>query len=331
MQNMKPRNILLSTILIGGLFVLAACSSGNSTSTADVFGSEALTPYNTATATATVTPTTVNAPTETPLPTITPTTFIYTAKTNDTLWTIAAKNGVTLADILAANPTIDPYILSAGTQVVVPPPSSTTGGTPTPPSATAVPMLLKEPVCAPSLTGGLYCFALVENNQEYSVQNLTAQFTLTNPETGEQLQEVGSLPLTQLKSNSSLPLFAYFPPPVFASPQVTLSLLTALPVSGTTSVLDVMIQNPQIQIAADANSATIQAELTLQDATATANHYWVAAVAYDQQGNVVGVRQYEKDADLSQGQSTSFTIYVYSISNKIDHVELFGEAKQQTQ
>ncbi|MEA5079584.1 MAG: LysM domain-containing protein [Anaerolineaceae bacterium] len=329
---MKPRNTFLAILLLGGMLGLTACASGAPTQPGGFAGVDALTPYNTATSTATLTITPVNAPTQTPKPTITPTTFIYTAKTNDTMWTIAAKNGVSLDAILKANPDVNPYTLSAGTQVVVPPSSGSTSGTPTPISATAVPLVLKEPVCAPSLTGGLYCFALVENNQEYSVQNLTAQFTLTNPETGEQVEAVGSLPLNQLKSKDSLPLFAYFAPPVFAIPRVTLTLLTALPVSSTsTSVLEVSIQNSKIEIASDGNSATVSASLALKDAASTANHLWVAAVAYDAQGNVVGVRQYEKNADLSKGQSTDFTLYVYSISNKIDHVDLFGEAKQQAQ
>lgn len=319
-------------LMLGGLLALSACAPAAPDQQSGFAGGNALTPYNTATSTATLTITPVNAPTQTPQPTITPTTFIYTAKANDTMWTIAAKNGVSLDAILKANPDVNPYTLSAGTQVVVPPSSGTGNGTPTPISATAVPLLLKEPFCAPSLTGGLYCFAVVENNQDYSVQNLTAQFTLTNTETGEKLQAVGSLPLNQLKSKNSLPLFAHFPPPVFASPKVTLALLTALPVSSSsTSVLDVTIQNSKVEIASDGNSATVSASLALKDAASTANHYWVAAVAYDAQGNVVGVRQYEKNADLSNGQGADFTLYVYSISNKIDHVDLFGEAKQQAQ
>jgi LysM repeat protein len=329
---MKPRRNSLLILMLGGLLALSACAPAAPDQQSGFAGGNALTPYNTATSTATLTITPVNAPTQTPQPTITPTTFIYTAKANDTMWTIAAKNGVSLDAILKANPDVNPYTLSAGTQVVVPPSSGAGNGTPTPISATAVPLLLKEPFCAPSLTGGLYCFAVVENNQDYSVQNLTAQFTLTNPETGEKLQAVGSLPLNQLKSKNSLPLFAYFPPPVFASPKVTLALLTALPVSSSsTSVLDVTIQNSKVEIASDGNSATVSASLALKDATSTANHYWVAAVAYDAQGNVVGVRQYEKNADLSNGQGKDFTLYVYSISNKIDHVDLFGEAKQQAQ
>lgn len=332
MQNMKPRSKSLLIFLLGGMLGLSACASGAPTNQTGFAGGNALTPYNTATSTATITVTPVNAPTQTPEPTITPTTFIYTAKANDTMWTIAAKNGVSLDAILKANPNVNPYTLSAGTQVVVPPSSGTGSGTPTPISATAVPLLLKTPYCAPSLTGGLYCFALVENNQEYSVQNLTAQFTLIDPDTKETLQAVGSLPLNQLKSKNSLPLFAYFPPPVFASPTVTLALLTALPVSSTsTSVLDVTIQNSKVEIASDGNSATVSATLALKDAASTANHFWVAAVAYDAEGNVVGVRQYEKNADLSKGQSADFTLYVYSISDKIDHVDLFGEAKLQSQ
>jgi len=329
MQNMKSRKLLNTILLISLTFSIAACQTATATQPVSLFGSDKLTPYNTATATATITLTLVNAPTATSQPTITPTIFVYVVTANDTLWTIAAKNGITVDAIKAANPDINPYTLSAGMKVIVPP-SSGAAGTPTAPSVTAIPMVLEEPHCTPSLTGGLYCFALVQNNQDFAVQNLTGQFTITDPVSGDRQQQVGFLPLTHLPSQASLPLFAYFPPPTFTSATVTLELLAALPVNTENDTTrTVKIQDSKTEFGSDGSSATVKATLALQDTTAAANHFWVAAVAYDAKGNILGVRQLNQKADLSNGQSAQFTLYIYSVDGKIDHVDLFGEARQE--
>ena len=58
---------------------------------------------------------------------------------------------------------------------------------------------------------------------------------------------------------------------------------------------------------------------------------WVAAVAYDAQGNVVGVRRYEAQTNsarpLEHGQALSIQMSVYSASKKIERVELISEAR----
>lgn len=329
MQNMRSMKLYKTLLLCSFTCILAACQSSQATQIVNLFGSEKLTPYTTATLTPTITPTPVNAPTATPLPTLTPTPYLYTVNGTDTLWTIAARNGITLAELISANPDINPYTLAAGMKIVVPP-SSGVSGTPTVPGATAIPVVLDPAYCTPSLTGGLYCFALVENNQKFAVQNLSAQFILTDPETGDHQVQIGLLPLTHLQSGSSLPFFAYFPPPVSASPKVELQLLTALPVNAENdTTLAVNIQDSQTEIAEDGCSAKVKASLALQKTDATANRFWVAAVAYDLRGNIIGIRQLDKQANLGNGQRVDFTLYIYSVAGKIDHVDLFGEAMQE--
>lgn len=60
------------------------------------------------------------APTEPPAPTP----VVYTIKKGDTLSKIATRNGLTLEELMAANPTIkDPNKISEGQQIIVPTPS----------------------------------------------------------------------------------------------------------------------------------------------------------------------------------------------------------------
>ncbi len=74
-------------------------------------------------------------------------TTAYTVQLGDTLYSIAAKYGVTVQQIQAANPGLNPTLLVPGTVLNIPAPSTAAGATPTPLGfATAVPV-------APS-TGG---------------------------------------------------------------------------------------------------------------------------------------------------------------------------------
>jgi LysM repeat protein len=325
MQNMKPGKTILTLALC--CMIIAACQ-GKSSTQKPAAGPSAgeLIPYFTVTVSPTMTVTPVNAPTATPLPTLTPTPQTYILKENDTLWTIAAKNGLTVAELEAANPDIDPYDLKAGMTIVIPAPGGVSK-TETVPTPTAVAVSIHSPQCTPSLTGGLYCFAVAENQQGFDVENLVAQFILTDPETGDRYIQEGLLPLNRLTSGSSLPLFTYFAPPVPANPTVEVQLLSASPVPETGDVfLDIEIVDQKTTISADGYSATITGTVKLSNSKKSASQFWVAAVAYDSQGNIVAVRKLNQQAELSKNTTGDFAIYVYSIAGKIDHVDLFGEA-----
>ncbi|MFH1474273.1 MAG: LysM domain-containing protein [Chloroflexota bacterium] len=46
----------------------------------------------------------------------------YTVKKGDTMWAIAQSAGITLADLRAANPDVDPRAMRVGTVLVIPAP-----------------------------------------------------------------------------------------------------------------------------------------------------------------------------------------------------------------
>ena len=327
MQNMRLTKNNLWLFLIFVVITLSACQKDGVAQTSGVFGQMDLTPFATTTPTPTITATPVNAPTSTPQPTLTPTAQIYITKANDTMWTIAAKAGLTISELTAANPNVDPYTLTSGIQIIIPA-SSGASGTETAPTPTAIPVKIGSPQCTLSSTGGLYCFAIVENEQEYAIQNITAQFILTDTQSGDKLIQTGLLPLNNLAAGEKMPLFTYFQPPVFSSPTVALVLLSALPVNVEGSnYLRISISDSETKISDDGYSAFAQGKVALADAGNNASRFWIAAVAFDAQGNVVGIRRVEKESPLSSGNSAEFSVYVYSISGKIDHVDLFGEAK----
>lgn len=325
MKIMKLGKVIFTLALCS---VLMAACQGNSNVKKSPTGYVAgeLTPYFTATIAPSMTVTPIDAPTATPLPTLTPTPRTYVLKEKDTLWTIAAKNGLTVAELQAANPGLDPYDLKAGMTIIIPAPSSAQE-TEMVPSPTAVGVTIHSPECTPSLTGGLYCFAIAENQQGFDIENLVAQFILTDPDTGDRYIQEGLLPLNRLPSGVSLPLFTYFAPPVTGTPIVEVQLLSASPVPDSGDVfLDIEIVDLTTTISTDGYSASVTGTVKLVNTKKTASQFWVAAVAYDAQGKVVGVRKFNQQAELSKNASGDFSIYIYSIAGKIDHVDLFGEA-----
>lgn len=52
----------------------------------------------------------------------------------------------------------------------------------------------------------------------------------------------------------------------------------------------------------------------------------VVALAYDVQGNLVGIRRTESRVTLEQGKSVNFNLYVYSTGSVINSVVIKAEA-----
>ncbi|HCS38333.1 MAG TPA: hypothetical protein DIW44_01960 [Anaerolineaceae bacterium] len=329
MRIMKMRTFTVS--LLTAVLLLSGCQQAESTQASSLFPDEALTPFATPTVTATATATLVSAPTETLVPTITPTPRTHIVQGNDTLFEIAAKNDLTLDEIKAANPDLNPYLLGPGTVIIIPAPNGQSHSpTQNAPDVTPYPMTFSDPQCTPSLSGGTYCFAELLNPQPMMVDSLSAQFSLTDIATGEALTRPALVPLNRLASGSQLPLFAYFPPPVPVNPQIGLQLITAASVNqtGTPTALQsavVMVDQSEINISANGLSAVVTTQVRFEGAEGAAGKIWIAAVAYDAAGEIVGIRRFVSPNAVNPGEWVPFSLNIYSIGEKIDRVDLFGE------
>ncbi len=316
-------------ILSGLLLVLTLTSCANNTTTltpAVPTAAIELTRYATDTLTPTVTSTPANAPTATLAPTQTPTPRAYSIKNGDTMSVIAFRNGLTLEELKAANPGVDPYTLSVGMTLYIPAPAnfSATAQASTP---TPVPLTVGAVDCLTTTTGGQYCFALVNNGQDFTVSNISAEFRLTNPLSGEVLTRPATLPAARIGAGSSTVLFAFFAPPVFSNPKASLQILTASEAgSGSTNNPVVSVVEPSINIAADGLSALVSGQAVVDAESVDASMVWVTAAAFDESGAVVGVRRVELSGGIKAGSSATFEVTVYSLGGKIDRVELYPEA-----
>ena len=267
------------------------------------------------------TPTVIPALTEVFLPT--PTTFTYIVVKGDTLGGIAGRYGVTLEALLAANPGVQPTALPVGTELVIP----TGGQVPGEPTPTPAPLPVRQAHCWPETTGGLWCFALVQNEYAETLENLSAQFALLDASGQELASQVVFGLLNILPPGASMPLAAHFAPPVQADAAVRVQVLTSIRLlPGDTRYLPVMLENTLVSVDASGRTAHATGRVILTGA-GTANALWVLAVAYDASGTLVGVRRWESVSALTAGTPVEFDFLVSSVGPGIARVEFLAEAR----
>ncbi len=279
--------------------------------------------------------------TPTPLPSPTPTLRSHVVKKGEDLGGIAWQYRVSVEDLLAANPTVQPNMMSIGTKLIIPPsktqmPPGTDGvgqiAGATPPTPTPRPVAAGKLNCTPVGDGGVWCFLPVKNDGSTTLEGLSAVFHIADRQAQAIVSQSAFPPLDTLPPGVTLPLAAYFPPDQIVrltQPyQYSGEILTVLSSADDGRYIPVRVENQQVTLAENGLSASISADVVLIS-TGKAGRVWVAAVAYDAQGNVTGVRRWEKtDARaLEYGQALAITMSVYSVSARIDKVDLVAEAR----
>jgi LysM repeat protein len=260
---------------------------------------------------------------ETPLPTPTP--FAYTIQRGDTISSIALKFGVSMDDLLAANPEVSPNAMSVGQVIDIPSNPGNPSGEPTP---TPAAFTIQQIECYPTADQGMWCFVLVHNDFPDFMENVSAQVTLVDKNNTTLASQTALLPLNILPPNTSLPLMVFFPPeiPPDAKPQVqVLTAIRLLP--NDERYLPATINSTLVQVNADGRSARLNGQVLLPAHANSARRVWVTATAHDNAGRVVGVRRWESNAGLSPGGNLPFEFMVFSLGGRIERVEFAVEAR----
>ena len=96
--------------------------------------------------------------------------------------------------------------------------------------------------------------------------------------------------------------------------------------SNNSHYLPAILHNTVTQIAWNGLTAQLSGQITLPTESTAATQVWVAAVAYDKTGQVVGVKRWEGGA-IQPGGSIPFSFLVSSLGSEIDAVEFMVEAR----
>jgi hypothetical protein len=282
-----------------------------------------LRPYSSSTPLAPATPPEALVVTPPPgQPTATPS--LYTITAGDTLSQIAEKYRVSLDELLTVNPDVDPSALVVGKTLKIPGP---VGEVSVNASPTPEPLEVDQVGCHRVADGGLWCFVLTRNPFAEAIEDVSAEVRLVGAD-GEQLgSKMAVLPLDILAPSRALPLAVFFPPgiPEDATPQV--EFLTAIRLRPEqTRYLPARIEDSLAQVTWSGLSADLTGHVFLPSGAPAARSVSVAAVAYDQDGNVVGVRRWTDDSGLQPGQSLEFMFTVSAVAGRIDRLDYAVEA-----
>lgn len=299
------------------LVLLSACSSG---AKLEPTQPSVLQPYQTASPTKSATP--IPLLTQAILPS--PTVFIYVVVQGDTLTRIAARFGISLQALTAANPGIQATTLEVGTKLTIPL-GGTHSGEPTP---TPVPLNIQQVHCWPETNGGWWCFALVQDQYTETLENLSAQFSLLSSSGQELTSQVAYASLDILLSGEAMPLAVYFPPPIAAGAVPRVEMLTSFRLlPNDPRYLSCAVQNTLVSVDWSGRSAQLSGQVVLTNSNGTATSLWVLGVAYDTAGEVVGLRRWDASTPLEAGKSLPFNFTVSSVGPAIDHVDFLVEAR----
>jgi hypothetical protein len=245
---------------------------------------------------------------------------------DDTLFGLALQYGVSLEAIKTANPELNPNFLTVGKSVIIP--LQATSAPTLVPTPTPVPARLSAPRCCPTADGGLWCFVLATNDQPFALENVSAWIALGGSHGQMLAGQDAVLPLNRLPPGTSLPLAAFFPPPISADaiPDARLTNTLVVP-AGDTRYLTATLQIESVDIHPDGLQAEVHGNVLLPTGARPANVVWVALVAYDATGQVAGVRKWEAADPLQPAGRLPFTVTVYSLGPAIARVEAVVEAR----
>lgn len=279
-----------------------------------------LNPYQTATRAVTPAPTV--AATDIPIPTATSST--YTVARGDTLSSIAEHFGIRLDDLLAANPEVVPEALSIGQALKIPAGSPAASDISTPAPAEI------GPVQCYQSGAGLYCLAPLHSSFSEALENVKLQISLLDRAGQPLASQEAFLPLNILPPGSTLPAYAYFPARavLVESPRPVARLITSIRLApGDARYLPAVARNVLVSVDWDGRSAQVQGQVFLPAGNGSAGTLWLAAVAYDRDGQIVGFRRWEWQGSLRSGDSRPFVFSVYSLGPLIEKVDIVVEAR----
>lgn len=307
-------------ILVFLMLTLASCTPAVFSPPGE--GSQELMPYLTLTSQSTASPAETHVALPTPPPQPTPTPLVHEVALGETISQIALRYGLDMGAVLAANPQIDPYTLTVGTKVIIPLEDI---GARIGLAAEPLALEVEAPQCAPTLEGGLWCFALVRNPLAEPAAGVTVAVALLDPNGEEAARLNTPLILHKIDAGDALPALAYFPPPLPEYRSVSASLVSALSLTESgREFLPVEIVNEEVRL--DGRSALASGELAINAEKEGEVEIQAAALAYDAAGNLAGIRRFAQQVTVEGGNEVDFEIEVYSTGADIASVRIRAEA-----
>lgn len=237
---------------------------------------------------------------------------------------LALRYGISLEELQAANPEVNPSLLSVGTDLIIPLGDSLPSS---PATATPIPIETSKPDCF-SGPDGIWCFLLVINERARDLENISARIILYD-DRGEMFAEgIAIPPVNKLPVDEQIPLVIFFPGRYTEPYQTTSNLLSAQPVpKNDPRYLSAWLEIDEVGIPEDGIQAEVSGSIGIPKKSVPGNLVWIVVTAYDGEGRVVGVRKLEQFGLLEPGVSREFTIEVFSLGPQIAELKAIVEVR----
>lgn len=247
---------------------------------------------------------------------------------HETLIGIAIRYGITLDELLAANPGVNPRLLSIGQALIIPGPGGELVQA-LAPSPTPMPLRFSPAVCYRTLSDGLWCLTTAHNPTDLPVEGVGVLVTLLDPLGRPLATQAAEAPLGLLPPGEIMPLAAYFSPPAPEAAQAVVQAVSAVGGGDTAGrYLPLTLTREQSEPAADGRSWRERGTLTLAaDAGASATRVRVVLVALDEHDQALGFSTLDVVGELAPGAAAPFDLTVFSLGPSIDHVDTLAEAQ----
>lgn len=240
-----------------------------------------------------------------------------TVKKGDTFLAIALAHGVSVEQLAAANPSVDPNMILPNQELVIPPADPLAFSQYMDKSYRQY-VQINSSACYPETDFSAVCLVEVTSLADAPIANLRFEFTLTDSSGNEVRSEAA--PFLAVLLPGERQLFSFSVAGTFSFPAAAAGAITALrlfPASDFSLRVPQSAYETTLSSSESGKTATIQIKLK-DDASATM--YIVAANAYNNEGIPIGVRA----AFLENSRELEMTLY--ALTGQIAQVELQVES-----
>lgn len=242
-------------------------------------------------------------------PTASATPVTHVVQEGETMLGIALDYGVSLDNLQAANPDVNPRFLSIGTVLIIPPPEggfavAATNLAPPPPA----PVDLGQPACYALPTAGVYCLVAAHNPGEAALENVSARVILAGADGLPMASAVAFAALDLIPPGTAAPLAVLFDPlprPVMATEVEVLTGNLALEPAPAGRAAVLAVQDLR---GGELGGRWTATGLAVNASGRAVSETWAALTLFDAQGAIVGYRKQWLGGPLGPGESQAFSV-----------------------
>ncbi len=196
------------------------------------------------------------------------------------------------------------------------------------PSPTPMPLSFSGPICDPTLSGGLWCFAWAANDTGSPLEGVAAAISLLDEEGTTIAAQTAYSPLNLILEDEPVILAAHFDPVGGQPERAAVTLVSALALSDTSRYLPVEVETTSQSATPTGLGWRVQGRVRLDvEEEVDVARGIVVVTALDDHGRPVGLTIWEFSGTVGPGAPVAFDLMVFSHGPRIARAAVAAEAQ----